>query len=219
MRNLYLFDIDGTMVDMTSAHVKAYQLAYKKVLGIKVSRKALIRQFGNVEKKMHRKIFHLYGMSSKDKIESIIDTYTYSLMASFKTTNIRVLPGVKRFLKYLKANNQVLGVVTGNSKRIGQAILQKAKLYDYFDFYIYGDVNKRAHIIRKAVTKAKNRKMRFNKVIVIGDTPFDIHAGKANRALTVAVASGRYKLDELKKEKPDLLLTSLGDYGKILRKI
>ena len=217
MKNLYLFDIDGTMVDMTSAHVKAYRLAYKKVFGIKVSREALIREFGDVEKAMHEKIFHHYRISGKHKIKLIIDLYTSSLINSFKTANVKVLPGVKKFLKNLKTNGQLLGAVTGNSKIIGQAILKRAKLYNYFDFYIYGGINKRAHIIRKAIVKAKNRKLKFGKVIVIGDAPFDIRAGKANRAMTVAVATGRYNVAELKRENPDLALASLGDYDRILR--
>ncbi|MFH1181452.1 MAG: HAD family hydrolase [Candidatus Woesearchaeota archaeon] len=210
MKNLYLFDIDGTMVNMTKYHVAAYQNAYKAVLGIKVSKDVLVRQFGNVEEKIHEHVFSHYSIKDKSKIKSIISNYKSRIIKTFRTEKIRVLPGVKSLLARLKKEKNLLGVVTGNSKPVGEAILRKSKLKKFFSIFSYGKVLKRAGIVENAIKAAKHKS--FCTVIVIGDSPFDIKAGKANRAITVAVATGRYSLKALKEERPDFAVRSLSDF-------
>ena len=46
-------------------------------------------------------------------------------------------------------------------------------------------------------------------IVVIGDTPFDVHCGKFIGAKTLAVATGGAKLDELKPLKPDWAVADL----------
>ncbi len=214
---LYLFDIDGTLVDMTPAHLKAYRAAYKKVAGIKVDRHFLLRQFGKVEREIQEAVFRHYGLPDNGRIDKVTKLYISGISRAVKSANIRLLPGVRKLLNCLKAGRQQLGVVTGNHKRVGEAILRKTKLHGYFRIYSYGEVKRRAQIVRNAIKMAKKKGIKFDKAVVIGDSPFDVRAGKENKAITVAVATGRYSLSELKKEKPSLLLKSLGDYEKILK--
>jgi phosphoglycolate phosphatase-like HAD superfamily hydrolase len=46
-------------------------------------------------------------------------------------------------------------------------------------------------------------------VCVIGDTPFDIEAARANGLPTIAVATGRYSFDALMEHKPEACTTTL----------
>jgi phosphoglycolate phosphatase len=212
-KTLYLFDIDGTLIDMTKLHVKAYRNAYKEVTGVKVSEKFMVKQFGKVEKRLHESIFSHYNIKDKKKIKKVVDVYTKQIATMIKETNIKILPGVKNLLRTLKTKKQPIGVVTGNSEKIGKVILKKSGLYENFILYSYGKANKRAHIVRKAIAMAKGKKIKFEKVIVIGDSPFDVKAGKENKAFTVAVSTGRHSFNELKKEKPEVLLRSLENFN------
>jgi len=45
--------------------------------------------------------------------------------------------------------------------------------------------------------------------VVVGDSVSDIKAGKAAGAKTVAVLSGIFSLEELKREKPDLIVENV----------
>jgi beta-phosphoglucomutase-like phosphatase (HAD superfamily) len=96
---LYLFDIDGTLVDIMPVHVKAYQAAYRKILGFAPDAHVLLRQFGNVENGIHEKVFSHYKIRDKRKINVIIKEYTKSVVAAVKSTKIRVLPGAKQLLQ------------------------------------------------------------------------------------------------------------------------
>lgn len=214
MTDLYLFDIDGTLVDMTPLHVAAYKKAYRNVTGIDVNTKLLTRQFGNAERKIHEAIFRHYGLKDPGRIDWIISAWESNVKLAIRKARVKMLPGVKIVLRRLKRERHILGVVTGNSRVVGEAILKKAGIYGCFSVYSYGSANGRAHIVRTAINAAK-RKGRFGKVVVIGDSPFDVKAGKQNNAVTVAVATGRYSLAELKMEKPDFAIKSLRRFSAV----
>ncbi len=48
-------------------------------------------------------------------------------------------------------------------------------------------------------------------ICVVGDTPRDIEAARANSLPVIAVATGRYTFDELLALGPDVCATSLAD--------
>jgi len=48
-------------------------------------------------------------------------------------------------------------------------------------------------------------------ICVVGDTPRDIEAARANALPVIAVATGRYSFDELLKLRPEVCATSLAD--------
>jgi phosphoglycolate phosphatase-like HAD superfamily hydrolase len=56
----------------------------------------------------------------------------------------------------------------------------------------------------------------MDRVWVIGDTPLDVRCARAVGARVVAVATGWHSTEELATHEPDLLLTDLGDPGKLL---
>ena len=49
------------------------------------------------------------------------------------------------------------------------------------------------------------------RVCVVGDTPRDIEAARANSLPVIAVATGRYSFDELLELHPEVCATSLAD--------
>ena len=48
-------------------------------------------------------------------------------------------------------------------------------------------------------------------VCVVGDTPRDIEAARANFLSVIAVATGNYSFDELHKLQPEVCASSLAD--------
>ncbi len=52
---------------------------------------------------------------------------------------------------------------------------------------------------------------------MIGDTPHDIACGKVIGARTIAVATGRYSVDELRAESPTAVFDDLSDTAALLR--
>lgn len=215
MRNLYLFDIDGTIVDMTDVHITSYRTAYQSTLGIDIEKDTLVKRFGLPERSMHEDIFEELKIPYKDKINELIKKYEVELLRALESLKIMPLPGVEDFLNYLKNHEQYLGIVTGNKQSTGSRILKKANLYDFFTIFSWGDnIGERTELVKNAINHANERSYEFNKIIVIGDSPVDIESGKSVGAFTVGVTTGynnKYKLRDA-----DLVLETLVQYKKIL---
>lgn len=217
MSPLFLFDIDGTLVNLTDVHVAAYQYAYQRITGTAVARESLVQRFGETEQQIHAEVFEEYHLA-KRLIGAVVDAYLRSLLERLPTASIRPLPGVTEFLTALKKRGAACGIVTGNVEVTGRRILEQSGLLPFFSAFGYGDgAAQRADIVRRAIEAAKKHGCPFDRVIVIGDSPMDIQAGKANSAFTVGVATGPFPPERLRAA--DLVLDSLEEYQKILERV
>ena len=106
-----------------------------------------------------------------------------------------------------------LAVLTANCQQGAEHKLRLAGLDRYFNFLVAGsDIPQRNDLPEVALEKAQRA---FGKsfsgadFIVIGDTPADVSCAKAWGMQAVAVATGRYSVEELEKCSADLVLDSL----------
>jgi phosphoglycolate phosphatase-like HAD superfamily hydrolase len=127
-----------------------------------------------------------------------------------------------------------MGIVTGNIKKAGEAILKGSDLFDFFDprFNSYGDeAAYRSEIVYNAIESAKkiNTINKDAKIFVFGDTPADVEAARKNNCTSIAVIKNSNDKDSspegksyfqrkelLKKSEPDYLLDDYTDIKKIL---
>jgi phosphoglycolate phosphatase-like HAD superfamily hydrolase len=56
-------------------------------------------------------------------------------------------------------------------------------------------------------------------MVIIGDTPSDIHCGRPIGARAIAVATGHYTVDALASHDPDAVFIDLGDTEAVLAAI
>lgn len=225
MTALWLFDIDGTLVNINHLHLQAHQASYKDVLNINVPAGKIWPTFGmggHEERKAVLKSMGIsLGIKTEDKkiIEAIIKRFIYHFTKLLAKSKVLPLPGAVEFLSYLsKDKNNLLGVVTGNEKETARKILAKAKLRPYFSICSGDDgrTKGRADIVRQALKEAGKKGGKLEKVIIIGDTAHDIKAGKVVRAYTVGVATGTGTGEELAEAGADLIIPTMKEYRRIL---
>lgn len=217
-KHLWLFDIDGTLVNINHIHLAAYKNNYRERINREISDKVIISLFGMSEHEMHRHLFRKLGIPSTsrlvDRILKSVPTYFRKALANTKT--IKPLPGVVEFLTYLKTDKQHIGIVTGNIKTNAELILNKSGLRKYFAIVSSDDgKSQRWQIVQRAIDTARQKNYDFDKVIVIGDTKYDIKAGKKVNTYTVAVATGSDSLATLQAKHPTITLQKI-DCKKIL---
>ena len=53
-------------------------------------------------------------------------------------------------------------------------------------------------------------------MVIVGDTPSDIHCGRPIGARAIAVATGHYTLEALAEHKPDAVFADLSDTHAVL---
>jgi phosphoglycolate phosphatase-like HAD superfamily hydrolase len=104
------------------------------------------------------------------------------------------------------------GLVTGNLTRIGWKKLERAGLKHHFCLGAFGEMSRdRAGLVRIAIGQARKSGWVRNstRISLIGDSPADIQAARANRVQAIAVLTGISTSQELAAESPDMLIKDL----------
>ena len=218
---ILLFDIDGTLIRGGGAGRKALNRAALKLYGKKNACSELslagrtdLYNFGATYKnatgrkptasaveRLHREYLHFLPFY----VRSAIRSRTY-----------HIPPGLRALLKRLSRDKRVLlGLGTGNMERGARIKLEPSGLNAYFLFGGYGsDAFHRHILLKKAVSRAKklaHEPFDHDDVYVIGDTPFDVSAGKKAGYKTIAVGTGYATWKELNESHPDHLAKDFKD--------
>ncbi len=218
MTVLWLFDIDGTLVNINHLHLQAHQASYKEVLNLDVPTGKILPTFGMGGYEGRKVVLKSLGFKKDDRIEEIGRSFVYHLGRIMEKSEIIPLPGVIEFLSRLNKNKENrLGVVTGNEPEMAEKTLSQSGLKPYFSFCCGDDghTKGRTEIVRQALKEAG----KVEKVVVLGDTHYDIEAGKAVGAYTVGVATGSGTFAGLSETGADLVISSMTEYGKILEMV
>ena len=97
--------------------------------------------------------------------------------------------------------------------------LERVDLSARFDFGGFGcDHEERPKLIRRGIERGAERlgkPVDACRVVIIGDTPKDIEAAKANGAESFAVGTGTIPLDQLAAHEPTALFADLAEPGAI----
>ena len=209
---VYLFDIDGTLIQCTDAtHYFAFCDALKRLSGRELTLEG-VTAHGNVDTGILRDALALAKVPEREwrrhlpEIASAMCDFVEIRRGELRTT---VLPRVRRVLEHLRSRGAKLGVATGNFERIGRLKLENADLMRYFDFGGWSDGHEfRADVFRAAVAKARALYGVEAAVCVVGDTPADVMAAHQNELPVIAVGTGVYSIDQLRLEEPEWCVTS-----------
>jgi phosphoglycolate phosphatase-like HAD superfamily hydrolase len=145
-------------------------------------------------------------------IQAILDAMGRTVEERRHELDLVLMPGVKDTLNHLAQRGALLGVATGNLETIGWVKIEEAGLREWFRFGGFSDhFPLRAELIGNAVRKARELAGKDARVCVVGDTPRDIHAARANSLPVIAVATGNYSFDALLEHRPEVCASSLAD--------
>jgi phosphoglycolate phosphatase len=217
----YLFDIDGTLLrHRDRTHFDAFYASVRSVLGRELLLDG-VRLSGNTDPGILRDAFRLANVEDsgwRPYREDVLKAMCDHVEAHRADLLPIVLPGVEAMLTHLERRGALLGLGTGNLEKIGWLKVENAGLREWFTFGGFCDrFEDRADMITHAAEQARTilststngKAGAAETVCVVGDTPWDIDAGRANGLPTIAVATGRYGFDELMEHKPAACATTL----------
>lgn len=213
-----LFDVDGTLISTGGAAEAAWRQAFEQLHGVSVEvadystagmtdpevgrlsfHGALGREPG------HRELARLMGLQLRLLPEAVADSHRYTVM-----------PGVEELLERLIDGGHLLGLTTGNVEAAAHIKLARANLNRFFSFGGYGsDATDRAELTRRAIERARaisGGVIERGDCVSVGDTPHDVEAGHGAEIRVVGVATGRYRLDELRDAGADFAIESLSEW-------
>jgi phosphoglycolate phosphatase-like HAD superfamily hydrolase len=209
----YLFDIDGTLLHAAGGvHTGAFSLSVEAVMGYALPIDS-IPVHGSTDTAILRDAFRHAGIPDaqwQPRQEEILQRMRELVLEQRARMSVTVMPGVLSMLAYLKSRGKLLGVATGNLEQIGWLKIELAGLRDWFSFGGFSDHHVlRSDMIAYALAAGRQLAGAHAMVCVIGDTPSDIAAAKANGLPTIAVATGVYSYPDLLQHQPEVCTSTL----------
>ncbi|MCS7255019.1 MAG: HAD family hydrolase [Thermomicrobium sp.] len=224
MTLLILFDIDGTLLRAGDpAHARAMREALHELLGEPVSLDG-IPLAGMLDSQIARLALLRHG-SSEEAIAQLLPQVMRRMGTRYRelvppgARRDWVLPGVRSLLDRLQQRGHLTGVLTGNAALVARWKLAAAELDRALPFGAYGDdAQERHELVTRAIEDARTRfavSPSHEQTILVGDTPRDIAAARESGTKILAVATGRFGVEELRAEHPDAVVPDLADVERV----
>lgn len=211
----FLFDIDGTLITTGGAGAVAWRRAFDELYGIPAD----IGKFtdaGMTDPEVGSLTFtSVIGREpTPDELAQVMARrLDYLPEAVAESKGYEVLPGVVELLPRLAEADYLLGLTTGGMEDAARIKLERAGLNGYFTFGGYGsDSPDRAELTKRGIERAQaayGEPLEPSRCAVVGDTPLDISAAHAAKAVAIGVASGHFSVDDLRAAGADHVLASL----------
>lgn len=211
LKNLLLWDIDGTLIELNenrfSSHFRAFNIVTNQKVQLNVSTS------GMTDVQIMVKLLEVNNMKiHKSIIDSLLNQLNEITCRDIMKYPSKPSSNIYSTLIRTQQEKWINGILTGNTKIRAKIKLSNTNIYDKvnFEFGFFGDTAiDRIELVRNCKNKLISHKI--NKIVLIGDTPIDIQSAKYNNLPIVAVSTGKYNLTDLKTHKPNLVVSSLNE--------
>lgn len=225
MTRVVLFDIDGTILLSLGAGRVAMESALVDSFGRPGPR--TYRYDGKTDKLIVRETMRMEGFDDAEidaRMQTVLDRYLDNLQQALAdgTRQAYALPGVMALIDEVeRADDLVLGLLTGNVVPGARAKLGAVGLdFDRFRVGAFGsDHEERPQLPPIAQARASallGYAVPGDRLIIIGDTPADVHCGRGVGARAIAVATGGFTVEELAAHDPAATFADLSDTTAVL---
>jgi len=195
-----LFDLDGTLADTTELILRCYRHTMQIHLGHAPPDGLWIAGMGTPLREQLKEF-------ARDAEEAARMAETYSAyQRTIHDEMVKAFPGAVEVVHALKATGAAVGVVTSRRTAMAERTLGCIGLGGVMDVLIGADDVVKAKPDPEPVLHALERlglAGREARTLLVGDSPFDMRAGRGAGARTAAVLWGPFSREELEVEAPD----------------
>jgi pyrophosphatase PpaX len=178
-----LFDLDGTLIDSGAIILASFRHATRTVLAREIPDAELAALVG--------------GSNIHDQMRAIDAERVEELVRVYREHNeplhddLEAFEGIEMVLAELKGQGRRLGIVTAKRRKTVDLAFAVLPLERYFDVVVTSDMTERHKPDPEPVLTAIGLLgATAAATAFVGDSPFDVGAGKAAGVFTVAVAWG-----------------------------
>jgi phosphoglycolate phosphatase len=228
---LFLFDIDGTLLTTSGAGVRAMRRAGHSLFGPEFSMEG-IQMAGHLDPLIFAEAAALNKLGEVEGNHAVFAArYADELRVELDRSRheVKAMPGVIGTIQALRERERargdvMLGLLTGNYTKTAPIKLEAAGINPaWFDITAFGDEGKtRPDLVTVAMRKYQQKTGRAadpKRVVVIGDTPRDVHCAKAHHCIALGVATGGFSVEALEQSGADVAVKDLTDPGVLLNLI
>lgn len=226
VEKLVLFDIDGTILLSAGAGRRAILAALAEVVEYSEAFEQ-VRFDGKTDPQIVAELLEVAGdpdPRNPERMGWVCRRYLEYLALELErpTTRTRLMPGVAPLLDRLESEAAVvIGLLTGNIAE-GAALKLRSGGIDPGRFRLGAYGSDAAHRPELPAIAARRAERFFGRVpggdevVIIGDTPADIHCGQGIAARAIGVATGGYAYADLAACGPHAVFSDLADTDRVL---
>lgn len=220
---LLLFDIDGTLVDTGGAGMTALTEAIREVFG---EDGPTLDLAGATDWGLLKNIYQSFGQPEDEQVTArFFDSYLARLERNLQDPCFggRALDGVHQILTEVDEAQVTKGLLTGNIAAGAELKMRHYGMDHHFAFGAYGDDhydrNRLGPVALERARQETGHHFSAEDTLVIGDTPKDIWCAQALGARCLAVATGSFTVDELRKEGADSVFEDFSEVESVLAEL
>jgi pyrophosphatase PpaX len=202
------FDLDGTLADTLELILSSYRHTMQRHLGEAPPDERWLATSGTPLREQLKDFAR-----DEREAEQMLETYT-TFQRAVHDQMARPFPGAARVLGALREQGVRLAVVTSKRRAVASRTLEVCGLQDAVDLVVAADDVARGKPDPEPVLRALDvldLAPHRERVLVVGDSPFDLRAGRAAGTRTAGVSWGAFPRSALEVERPDYLFESLDE--------
>ena len=209
-----LFDNDGTLVDTHDLILSSMRHTVNDVFGLSLPDEQLMAKVGIP---LADQMMDFAGsIEQRDEFLRVYREHNHA----HHDAAVKAFPGVIEGLQELSEAGFALGVVTSKRAPLAMRGLQITGAWPYMSCLVGADECPKAKpdpdpILMGADLLAAP----IEECVYLGDSPFDIHAGKASGCVAVAALWGMFTLEQLEGERPDYTCDSFAEFVELMKRL
>lgn len=186
-----IFDIDGTIVDSVDLHARAWQAAFAK-FGKEISLQKIRRQIG---KGADQLLPALLSKSAVDEYGKELDEYRTELFKREYLPRVKAFPKVRELFQRIKEDNKRIALASSAKADELEIYKKISRVEDLIESETSSQDAAKSKPYPDIFEAALQRLPRINldKVIVVGDTPYDAEAAARANLQTIGLLCGGWK--------------------------
>ncbi len=205
-----LFDFDGTLINTNDLIYMSHNYAFGKLYGRDITKDEFLKLYG---RPLLESLTDYYGSDGAELLE---------FYREFNEKNhdlyVKSFDGVEEGIKKLKNDGFLLGIVTSKRKSTLMKGLKFLGLSDYFECLITpADSEKYKPDPEPVLVGCRKIGVFPEETVYVGDSVFDIAAGKAAGTKTCAVKYSLTPADELERLQPDYFVSSIKELAGLIK--
>jgi pyrophosphatase PpaX len=179
-----LFDLDGTLIDSGGMILASFRYATRTVLRREIPDEVLVAAVG--------------GSSIQEQMRAFDPERVDELVRVYREHNaplhdeLEAFPGVAHLLERLRGEGRRLGIVTAKRRKTVELSFDRLGIAPFFDAVVTTDDTDRHKPHPEPVLHALDLLGSTpDEAAFVGDSPFDVEAGKAAGVFTIGVSWGK----------------------------
>lgn len=203
-----LFDLDGTLADTVPLILRCYRHTMRCHLGQERPDEEWLRTIGTPLRDQL-----LDFARDAEEAAAMLDTYV-TFQRTVHDDMVRPFEGAREVLERLAGEGSRLGVVTSKRREMALRTLDVSGIGDLVEALVAADDVTRGKPDPEPVEQALELldvAAQRDRVLFVGDSPFDLRAGRGAGVRTAGALWGPFPRNVLEREGPDHLVAALGE--------